>query len=52
MDRDAWWPIVHRIAKSQIRLSNTHIHTHTIHTGKFGLLYSVFHGDLWLMESL
>ena len=41
MERGAWWVIVHRIAKSQTRLSthvrartHTHMHTHThTHTG-------------------
>ena len=36
MDRGAWWPIIHGVAKSWIRLSihmqeytHTHTHTHT-----------------------
>ena len=29
MDREAWWVIVHGVAKSRTRLSHTHTHTHT-----------------------
>ena len=35
MDRGAWWPTVHEIAKSWILLSthtHTHTHTHTRHS--------------------
>ena len=28
-DRRVWWAIVHGVAKSWIRLSNHHTHTHT-----------------------
>ena len=37
MDRGAWWPIVHRITKSQTQLKrlsthrHTHTHTHTLY---------------------
>ena len=35
MDREAWWAIVHRVAKSQTWLSaHTHTHTHTHHTSR------------------
>ena len=27
MDRGTWWAIVHSVAKSQTRLSNSHTHT-------------------------
>ena len=29
MDREAWWVIVHGVAKSRTRLSHTNTHTHT-----------------------
>ena len=29
MDREAWWVIVHGVAKSRTRLSDSHTHTHT-----------------------
>ena len=29
MDREAWWVIVHEIAKSQKQLKQQHAHTHT-----------------------
>ena len=29
MDRGAWWATVHKIAKSQTRLRDSHTHTHT-----------------------
>ena len=43
MDRGAWWPTVHWVTKSHIRLSthgHTHMHTHThthtcVHTHKY-----------------
>ena len=33
MDREAWWAIVHRVAKSRTQLKqfNTYTHTHTRH---------------------
>ena len=38
MDRGAWWPTAHGLAKSRTRLSDTHAHTHThTHTHTFSL---------------
>jgi len=30
MDRGAWWSIVHRVAKNQIRLEQLNMHAHNI----------------------
>ena len=38
MDRGAWWPIAHGLAKSRTRLSDTHAHTHT-HAHTFSLSF-------------
>ena len=30
MDRGAWWATVHKVAKSQTRLSDRHFHVHSL----------------------